>query len=211
MNVAGISLGEIMKISPVFDILLACLILAIIVGFERAMTYKRVSMDKVSFMKRIRESLSMNRYDEAVQYSAQENKPLPRMVSVALTNRDKSAEDIAELMEASRMEERVKLEKSLGVLGTLGNTAPFIGLLGTVIGIIRAFKLLEHSAGDPTVIMVGIAEALITTAMGLFVAIPCVMVFNAFMGKVKNWYTEMEVVSKELLAEMGAIPVKKKA
>ncbi|MFA5033576.1 MAG: MotA/TolQ/ExbB proton channel family protein [bacterium] len=211
MNVAGISLGEIMKISPVFDILLICLIGAIIVGIERALTYKRLSMDKNSFMKKIKEAVATSRYDEAIHYSAQENKPLPRMVSVALTNRDKSPEDIAELMEASRMEERVKLEKSLGVLGTLGNTAPFIGLLGTVIGIIRAFKLLEHSAGDPTVIMVGIAEALITTAMGLFVAIPCVMVFNAFMGKVKNWYTEMEVVSKELLAEMGTIPIKKKA
>ncbi|MEO0225701.1 MAG: MotA/TolQ/ExbB proton channel family protein, partial [candidate division WOR-3 bacterium] len=82
----------------------------------------------------------------------------------------------------------------------LGNSAPFIGLLGTVIGIIRAFKLLEvaGSAG-PTAVMVGIAEALVTTAMGLFVAIPCAILFNYFMNKVKNFYTEMEVASKELL------------
>lgn len=203
MYIAGVSVTRIMKISPVFDILLFCTALFIVIAIERVLSYKRISVDRGIFMSRIREAMSRNRYDEAVQYSAAENKPLPKMVKVGLENRNKNPEDIAELMEASRMAERVHLEKFLPILGTLGNSAPFIGLLGTVIGIIRAFKLLEVAGSEgPTAIMVGIAEALVTTAMGLFVAIPCVMLFNYFMGRVKNWYIEMEVVSKELLSEI---------
>jgi len=103
-------------------------------------------------------------------------------------------------MEATRMSERMELERFLGILGTLGNSAPFIGLLGTVIGIIRAFKLLEvaESAG-PTAIMVGIAEALVATALGLIVAVPCVIVFNLFQERIKNISIQMEIASKELM------------
>ena len=203
MSIAGIPIIKVMQISPVFDILLLCLLLFFWVTIERWRAYKQITLDRVSFMDRIKEFLGNKRYDEAVQYSVDVNKPLADMVKIGLMNRNKTPEDIAELMEANRMSERVKLEKFLPVLGTLGNSGVFIGLLGTVIGIIRAFKLLEHAGSEgASVIMVGIAEALVTTAMGLIVAIPCVIVFNTYMGKVKNWYVEMEVTSKELLAEM---------
>lgn len=203
MYIAGIPLLKIMQISPVFDLLLLCLLLLIWVAIERLRTYKRINMDKASFMEQIKSFLASKRYDEAIQYSTSVDKPLSNMVKIGLVNRNKTPEDISELMEASRMTERVKLEKFLPILGTLGNSAVFIGLLGTVIGIIRAFKLLESAGSEgATAIMVGIAEALVATAMGLLVAIPAVMIFNAFMGKVKNWYVEMEVTSKELLAEL---------
>lgn len=203
MYIAGIPLLKIMQISPIFDLLLACLLLLIWVAVERLRMYNRISMDKGPFMDQIKSSIASKRYDEAIQYSSSVDKPLSNMVKVGLVNRNKTAEDISELMEASRMSDRVKLEKFLPILGTLGNSAVFVGLLGTVIGIIRAFKLLENAGSEgATAIMVGIAEALVSTAMGLLVAIPAVMVFNAFMGRVKNWYIEMEVTSKELLAEM---------
>ncbi len=198
--IAGISIVEIMKISPVFDLLIGCSILALAVMLERFYRYRRIRLDPTSFMERVKQSVTHNRYEDAINYCSYINTPLTNVIKIGLTNRDKKPENIAELMEAARMLERIHLERFLGVLGTLGNSAPFIGLLGTVIGIIRAFKLLEvaGSAG-PTAVMVGIAEALVTTAMGLFVAIPCAILFNYFMNKVKNFYTEMEVASKELL------------
>jgi biopolymer transport protein ExbB len=103
-------------------------------------------------------------------------------------------------MEASQAEQKVNLSRYLNILGTLGNTAPFIGLLGTVLGIIKAFKDLAGSAGaGPEVVMVGIAEALIATAAGLGVAIPAVIIFNYFTDRVKNICVEMDTVSKKVL------------
>ena len=203
MSIGGVPIATVMKISPVFDILLICMVIMIWITFERFRTYKRKSLAIGPFMEQIKYLISKNKYDQAVEFSTSENKPLANMVKAGLTNKNKGPDEVAELMEASRMDERIELEKWLPVLGTLGNASPFIGLLGTVIGIIRAFKLLESAGGEgATAIMVGIAEALVTTAMGLIVAIPAVMIFNYFMGKVKNWYIEMEVVSKELIAEM---------
>ncbi len=82
--------------------------------------------------------------------------------------------------------EQVRMEKGLLILGTLGNNAPFIGLLGTVLGIIKAFyDLSVTGSGGPSVVMLGIAEALIATALGLFVAIPAVIAYNLFQRQVR--------------------------
>ncbi len=210
--IAGISLVQLMKISPVFDILLACSVLAVAVILERLWHYRRIKLNPTQFMERVRHSASQGKYEDAINFCTYHNTPLTNVIKVGLSNRDKMPDNIAELMESARMLERITLERFLGVLGTLGNSAPFIGLLGTVIGIIRAFKLLEvaGSAG-PTAVMVGIAEALVTTAMGLFVAIPCAIMFNYFMNKVKNFHTEMDVASKELMVIMRENLNKKQA
>lgn len=207
MQIAGIPILKIMQISPIFDLLLACLVMLIIIAVVKWKFYQTISMDRLSFMERIKNFVVNKQYDEAIQYSTDANKPLARMVKVGLTNRNKTPEDIAELMEANRMSERVKLEKFLPIMGTLGNSAVFIGLLGTVIGIIRAFKLLESAgAAGPTAIMIGIAEALIATAMGLLVAIPCVILFNSFTERIKMFSLDMEVARKEFIT---MVPKKK--
>ncbi len=91
------------------------------------------------------------------------------------------------MLEYSPIELKLALEKRLGILATFGNNAPFIGLFGTVLGIIQAF----HDLGSSTefgvkVVMTGISEALVATAMGLFVAIPSVIAYNYFVRKVKT-------------------------
>ena len=83
--------------------------------------------------------------------------------------------------------QRQKLDQGLVVLGTLGNNAPFIGLFGTVIGIIKAFHdLASAPQGGPSVVMSGISEALVATAVGLMVAIPAVIAYNTFQRIVKS-------------------------
>src|SRR5258708_18944327 len=102
-------------------------------------------------------------------------------------------------------EERLKLERFLAVLGTLGNISPFIGLFGTVVGIIKAFRDLAASGtGGPAVVASGIAEALVSTAAGLLVAIPAAVLYNYFMGKLKRLTVEMEVSSARLIVLLGA-------
>jgi biopolymer transport protein ExbB len=93
-----------------------------------------------------------------------------------------------------------ELERGLSGLATIGSTAPFVGLLGTVIGIMDAFRTIQDQHGSSiTAVSGGISEALITTALGLFVAIPAVMMFNYFTSKIKAFNVEMSNSSSELV------------
>jgi len=93
---------------------------------------------------------------------------------------------------------RLSLESHLGILATFGNNAPFIGLFGTVLGIIQAFHTIgSNNAFDVQPIMQGISEALIATATGLFVAIPCVIAYNYFIRRVKVILTQKEAQLNE--------------
>ena len=95
--------------------------------------------------------------------------------------------------------ERLKLEKGLAVLATLGSNAPFIGLLGTVLGIIRAFASLANQNGTQAV-MSGVSQALYATALGLVVAIPAVVTFNIFTKKIRELTTHLESLKDQFLS-----------
>lgn len=97
------------------------------------------------------------------------------------------------------MREKLKLESRLAYLGTLGNNAPFIGLFGTVLGIIKAFHDLSiNQQGGAAAVMAGISEALVATAVGLFVAIPAVVAYNYFMRWIKRIVIESETAVREV-------------
>ncbi|MBI4371820.1 MAG: MotA/TolQ/ExbB proton channel family protein [Elusimicrobia bacterium] len=127
------------------------------------------------------------------------------VVRYGLLHAGSPRKDLEELMLSKLKEERLRLERFLGVLGTMGNIAPFVGLFGTVVGIIKAFRDLAASGtGGPAVVAQGIAEALVATAAGLLVAIPAAILYNYFMGRLKRVTVEMEVASSRLLVALGA-------
>jgi biopolymer transport protein ExbB len=97
-------------------------------------------------------------------------------------------------------EERIKLEKGLAVLGTLGSTTPFVGLLGTILGIIVAFGALSSGQLDSQKVMYALAEALVLTAVGLAVAIPAVIAFNFFSRKILTIQRKCESVKDLYIA-----------
>ncbi|MFI5346358.1 MAG: MotA/TolQ/ExbB proton channel family protein [Elusimicrobiota bacterium] len=100
--------------------------------------------------------------------------------------------------------ERNELEKRLLILATLGNNAPFVGLLGTVLGVIRAFHDLGASAGQgPEVVMQGLAEALIATAVGIIVALPCVASYNYLQKRVNDLMLEADRFGRTLIAMLA--------
>lgn len=108
---------------------------------------------------------------------------------------------VEELMAAATKSARGKMERGLAFLGTLGNNAPFVGLFGTVLGIIRAFRdLSENTMEGSAAVMAGIAEALIATAVGLLVALPAVAIFNLFQRYIKAQTTQSDAVGHVLLA-----------
>ena len=121
-------------------------------------------------------------------------------------NHQKTKSQLIELMNATRLEERLKMERFTIVLGTLGTICPFIGLFGTVIGIIKAFHDLAVSgSGGPSVVAAGISEALVTTAAGLAIAVPSVVLFNYFMKKVRTLSTVMVTNQMRILVYLNLI------
>jgi biopolymer transport protein ExbB/TolQ len=116
-----------------------------------------------------------------------------------------SSEDSSQIDRAVRSYltlERSRLEQGLTILATLGSNAPFIGLFGTVLGIIQAFAALGAHQNNASDIMVGISEALIATAIGLFVAIPAVIAFNVFTRKLKVLLVRSEALKDLYLSKI---------
>ena len=137
------------------------------------------------------------------------------VVVAGLVESDRGVEAAQEAMEGASALQRLKLEKRLAFLGTLGNNAPFIGLLGTVIGIVAAFDELSKvklaaAAGSsqlaPEAVMGRISEALVATAIGILIAIPAVAAFNAFQRIVRGTLANTDALGHLLLAHLKATP-----
>lgn len=187
----------------ILGILLGCSLVCLMLVLERLIFFKGMSgADPEKVLLKLQKSLLAGRIDEALSIVGKpDGNPILSVIEVGVKNSQLPKEQAAELMRACQLRQRAAMERNLGVLGTLGNTAPFIGLLGTVLGIIQAFKDLagpQAAANGASVVAVGIAEALVATAAGLIVAIPAVCFYNYFLKKVKGVMTEMDVVITEM-------------
>lgn len=127
-----------------------------------------------------------------------------RALAESITGLDRGPEASYERLQAALSDERRRLEYRMLLLGTLGNNAPFIGLFGTVLGVIKAFHDLAQSGAGPEVVMAGLSEALVATAVGLLVALPCVFAFNALTKRVKDLAGETEALGRRLGASARA-------
>jgi biopolymer transport protein ExbB len=127
------------------------------------------------------------------------------VLNAALDAAPRGAEAVEEVIAGGILRQRLQYERFLAFLGTLGNNAPFIGLLGTVLGIIRAFHDLAMStpgqqAQGPQTVMAGISQALIATAVGLFVALPAVVAFNSFQRWLKTITSRTQTLGHALVS-----------
>jgi biopolymer transport protein ExbB/TolQ len=118
-----------------------------------------------------------------------------------------SLELVTSAVRDSMSETLIELKRGLGILATIGSTAPFVGLFGTVAGIINAFRnIAATGSGGMSVVSGGIAEALVTTALGIFVAIPAVVAFNLFTGKIETFHVQMNRASTQLVNCLFKVP-----
>ena len=118
-----------------------------------------------------------------------------------------SLELVTSALRDSMSETLIQLRQGLGFLATIGSTAPFIGLFGTVVGIINAFRSIAATgSGGMSVVSGGIAEALVSTALGIFVAIPAVVAFNNFTGKIEIFHVHMNRASSQLVNRLFKVP-----
>ncbi|MFA5028099.1 MAG: MotA/TolQ/ExbB proton channel family protein [Candidatus Methylomirabilota bacterium] len=125
-----------------------------------------------------------------------------RILKAGLAQARHGAAGVEDHLVAAGLMEKRHLERRLLLLGTLGNNAPFVGLFGTVLGVIKAFHDLAQSAAGPEVVMQGLSEALVATAVGLFVAIPCVIAYNYLSKKARDILGQTEALGRMLLAHI---------
>lgn len=188
---------ETVRSSPSFVVIFFCSLVSLTFIVERFLCFRRTRFDADGFMASLYEALRESGLRHAVEFCKSHEAPLVTVVRSGVQNAKLGEKGRLELMEATAMKEKLKLEKYLNILGTMGNIAPFIGLLGTVVGIIRAFQdLAASSTGGPSVVAAGIAEALITTAAGLVVAIPSVVSYNYFQRRIATLMLEIEAAMK---------------
>jgi biopolymer transport protein ExbB len=180
----------------VIFILAFCSLLSVKVIIEKYITFKGITEKIITeFMGNIYNSLNAYELKEALficktsswnWFVMRIKCPLANVVKYILENY-KEPKDELEISAYNQLDKEIaKMEKGLGILATLGSVSPFIGLFGTVIGIIRSFNALTvNSTSNYTMVMSGIADALIATAAGLLVAVPAVMFYNYFMKRLK--------------------------
>ncbi|MBI3947225.1 MAG: MotA/TolQ/ExbB proton channel family protein [Armatimonadetes bacterium] len=167
--------------------LLCYSVLSIAVMLERTLTLRRLRRVEEQEFPRIRDGLANGKRQETIGRLELSPAPVAPVVLAGLEYRRHGPEQVKEAVGAALALQSAHFSRYLGVLATVGSTAPFIGLFGTVLGILRAFnKIAAQGFGGPSVVAGGIAEALVATALGLGIAIPAVVAYNVFVGKVNE-------------------------
>lgn len=186
----------------VMYLLVACSVLSFSVIIERIVFFMKMRGDFGSFAKELTERLnSQDALDKTAAWCAGHKMLEANVAAVGLERFKDGHKAMEDSMNATIIAARTKLDKGLTLLGTLGNNTPFIGLFGTVIGIIQAFHALSsNNASGPEVVMSSISEALVATAVGLMVAIPAVIAFNVLARAVKTKMANSETIARIVLS-----------
>jgi biopolymer transport protein ExbB len=191
-------------------VLVALSVASIAIMIERAMYFAGQRPDVASLIADLRKALAGGDHAAAGRRLEGAKGVTVAVARAMLADAGLGATSAAESGASVTTRERLKLEKNLAYLGTVGNNAPFIGLFGTVIGIIQAFHDLSlNTKGGAATVMSGISEALVATAIGLLVAIPAVIAFNIFQRRIRVIMGDAESLQHALLASLSGDATKK--
>jgi len=169
---------------------------------ERWMAYRRAEAGSDRLSARVAKLARAGQVAEARELAQAEEGSLGRLLLAGLAHPSRERATLDEALERKQAEELMELERNLGTLGTLGSVAPYVGLFGTVLGIIRSFQSLGQGGADAAgaaMVSAGIAESLVATAAGLAVAVPAVIFFNTYSRRLTVLETRMAVGGSELV------------
>jgi biopolymer transport protein ExbB len=181
--------------------IMMCSVVGLAITVERIIALRRADIDTREFMDIMRQVLRQNRIREAIEICDETEAPVARIMKAGILKHNRGKEDIREAIEDAGRFEIPRLEKYLSALATCANIAPLLGLLGTVSGMIKAFAQIQNKRGqvNPSDLAEGIGNALVTTAAGLAVAIPILVIYNYLVSRVDSMINEMELSSSELI------------
>lgn len=192
---------ELMKTSVVvMPLLLVASILLVTYGLERLWYYLRAGRINSRFLVEVKRLVRDGKVQEAVDFCDKNRGLVPEIVKAGLNASHLSRIDAEDTMESYKERSQNLLKARLGVFGTISFIAPLLGLLGTVLGIMRSFHDLALSgSGGPTIIAAGIAEALVTTVAGISVAVPSAIMYNYFTTRLRNLMVRVDTFTSELI------------
>ena len=183
-------------------ILLVMSIVSVGIVLERIFFFMRQHSDPAQLLKDIGDRVAKDDMKGAIAVCDRNRGMLPKILQFGLYRHEKSRADISDALSIALLEQLNTLEANLSIIGTVAVIAPFVGLFGTVLGIIRAFQDIALKGNStPAVVAAGVSEALVTTAAGLLVAVLAVVFFNYFKSRIKAYNQEM-IVAANKLAEM---------
>lgn len=184
---------------PVLAGLIVLSIYTLAVIFERFARYRRLFGDLPGFLAKVADSAERGNLNQVLSLSKAQENPAAAVFAKTLGVAG-TASDRREILHSEAAYQMTLFQSGIGQLATIGSIAPFIGLLGTVIGVMKAFKNLGGSgAAGANVVAVGISEALICTAAGLAVAIPAIVAFNWFTNRLNRHHQDITRLAEELL------------
>jgi biopolymer transport protein ExbB/biopolymer transport protein TolQ len=210
MNIANL-LGSVGFVGMcVMGFLLALSIYSVSVILDKYRRFRAATSQSTAFLTAFGRCLQQGELQDAVNTARQHDKShVAKVVSAgvaelietrSLSDTSARVELVSRALDRSTAVTLAEMKKGLGGLATIGSTAPFIGLFGTVVGIIHSFEgIASTGSGGLAAVSGGIAEALVATALGILVAIPAVMAFNYFTGTLERFHVEMTTSSAQLV------------
>jgi biopolymer transport protein ExbB len=194
------NLITIFKLNPYIMVaLLICSILVVAYTFERAWAFMRTGSMSNTTAERIKQHVRQGQIKEAIAASARDRGFIGHALEVALNAAHYPREEMESIFALYRMKLQGALNKNLAVFGTIAFTGPLIGLLGTVLGVIRAFRDLAISgSGGPSIVAAGIAEALFTTGGGIGVAVIAAVMYNMFTSVARSKVQYFDQITQEV-------------
>ncbi len=186
-------------------LIILCSILALASFIERFIVIRKSKIDTQKFLAKIEELIRLEKWHEAVKLSKAYDSPIARIVNSALSHVAVSRDKMAANLEETVLVELSKLESRLTILATIAHIAPLLGLLGTVNGMIKAFYVIQQKSIESGVASVsdlssGISMALVTTALGLAVAIPTIVAYNYIYREVEKIKRDMEIAATKIIS-----------
>ena len=186
--------------------ILACSVISMAIIAERFWSLRESKIVPVNLVANVWQWHKSDQLDAKRIQALRVNSPLGMILAAGLLNRKHSREIMKESIEEVGRLVAHSLERFLNTLGTISSITPLLGLLGTVIGMIKVFTVItSQGVGDPSVLSEGISEALLTTAAGLSVAIPSLMFYRYFRGKVDDLVVTMEQEALKMVEVMHGI------
>ncbi len=189
---------------PVMWVIFLCSVIALAVVIERFFQLRRSGIDTKKFMNDISNLLKRNKIIEAINICNQTPGPFPQVMKAGILKHDRSRPEMREAIEDAALGEIPELERNLSILATIAHITPLLGLLGTVLGMLKCFQIIEQKSTalvpvNPKDLAGGVWEALLATVFGLCVAIPTYVAYNYLVNKVNSFIHDMEKNATDLV------------
>ena len=193
-----------LKGGPLMWPILFCSVLALAIIIERIWYLHKIQIGTRQFLNRVLDKMKRHQIKEALEICDIKQSPISRILKAGILKFDQGRQQIKEAIEDAALYEEPHLEKNMTLLATIAHISPLLGLLGTVVGLVRCFQIIQTKSTalqtiSPGDLAGGIWVALLTTVAGLIVAIPAFVAYNYLVSRINNFILEMEKASTELV------------